>query len=423
LKRFRFRKRIPLIATLAGLLAAAALYVLGLAFLQSRLYAYYDFRDLVLPRLVDATIVFWLLYFCGAIGSFLNVVAWRMPRGEAIGGRSRCPRCQHTLRTRDNVPVLGWIALRGRCHHCHLPISRRYPLVEALVAISLTLVGVSQLYSLALPGQRAHGHTGPIWAPHVTPTVLAILTYHIVAVSTSWAMALIRVDGERLPRSLIVFAAVAVIVPMQLFPVLMVVPWQTDRPLGWDPRGLYFDAVMRIITALVTAAFVGRVLAKGLCPTADLKLDPLGRGTSRLVDLVAMLAIPSLLIGWQSMPGFVIAASLLTIALRPLIDWIPINEVPAKQSEERRRRGVLEYFAVTLPIVLVLHLMFWRFLWNAPFWPSDNSDRVVIIVAALAVLAIPLWLKNRPSADELPQQHGEAESDHGNHDGDDAPGA
>ncbi len=69
------------------------------------------------------------------VGSFLNVVAWRLPRGESLATPgSRCPACQHPLRPYDNVPLLSWLALRGRCRDCAVPISARYPLVEACSA-------------------------------------------------------------------------------------------------------------------------------------------------------------------------------------------------------------------------------------------------------------------------------------------------
>jgi leader peptidase (prepilin peptidase) / N-methyltransferase len=65
------------------------------------------------------------------VGSFLNVVAYRLPRGESlVHPRSRCPSCGTQLRAVDNIPVVSWLALRGRCHHCGAPVSVRYPLVE-----------------------------------------------------------------------------------------------------------------------------------------------------------------------------------------------------------------------------------------------------------------------------------------------------
>jgi leader peptidase (prepilin peptidase)/N-methyltransferase len=78
----------------------------------------------------------------GAIlGSFLNVVAYRLPRGESLSRpRSRCPRCETPIKPYDNVPVLSWLVLRGRCRTCLTPISPRYPLVEAGTALLCALV-------------------------------------------------------------------------------------------------------------------------------------------------------------------------------------------------------------------------------------------------------------------------------------------
>ena len=65
------------------------------------------------------------------IGSFLNVVIYRVPRGQSIvKPRSRCPACGTTLAAHDNIPVVSWLVLRGRCRTCRGPISVRYPLVE-----------------------------------------------------------------------------------------------------------------------------------------------------------------------------------------------------------------------------------------------------------------------------------------------------
>jgi len=69
------------------------------------------------------------------IGSFLNVVIWRVPRGESlVSPPSHCPGCERPVRPRDNIPVVSWLLLKGRCRDCDEPISARYPLVELLTA-------------------------------------------------------------------------------------------------------------------------------------------------------------------------------------------------------------------------------------------------------------------------------------------------
>jgi leader peptidase (prepilin peptidase)/N-methyltransferase len=70
-----------------------------------------------------------------AIGSFLNVVAWRLPRGESLSSPpSRCPSCETPIKPYDNIPVLSWLLLRGRCRKCGEHIAARYPVVEAATA-------------------------------------------------------------------------------------------------------------------------------------------------------------------------------------------------------------------------------------------------------------------------------------------------
>jgi leader peptidase (prepilin peptidase)/N-methyltransferase len=79
-----------------------------------------------------------VLAFVGGaiIGSFLNVVAYRLPRGESLSRpASRCPSCGTPIKPYDNVPVLSWLLLRGRCRQCHARISPRYPIVEAVTGL------------------------------------------------------------------------------------------------------------------------------------------------------------------------------------------------------------------------------------------------------------------------------------------------
>src|SRR4051794_6164710 len=80
--------------------------------------------------------------FLGALfGSFFNVVAYRLPRGESLSHpRSRCPGCETPIKPYDNVPIVSWLALRGKCRACGSRISARYPLVEAATALLCGLV-------------------------------------------------------------------------------------------------------------------------------------------------------------------------------------------------------------------------------------------------------------------------------------------
>ena len=95
---------------------------------------------------MEGLILVWTGLLGACVGSFTNVVAWRLPRQESVVfPGSHCPKCGHSIRWHDNLPVLGWLLLRGRCRDCDAAISRRYPAVEALECRPLDLgaVGVA----------------------------------------------------------------------------------------------------------------------------------------------------------------------------------------------------------------------------------------------------------------------------------------
>jgi leader peptidase (prepilin peptidase) / N-methyltransferase len=117
-----------------------------------------------------------------AIGSFLNVVIYRVPAGLSIvHPPSSCPRCGAEIRNRHNVPVLGWLVLRGRCYDCHAPISPRYPIVEAVTGA---------LYA-AVTARALHLHLGFALAAY-----LALATVGVV-------LAMVEIDHGWLPGRLV----------------------------------------------------------------------------------------------------------------------------------------------------------------------------------------------------------------------------
>jgi leader peptidase (prepilin peptidase)/N-methyltransferase len=129
-----------------------------------------------------------------AVGSFVNVVIYRVPRGQSVlRPRSRCPRCETALRPWHNVPVLSWVALRGKCARCKERIGLRYPLVELATAALFVAVTARLGATLALP---------------------AYLYLAAVAV----ALTMIDFDVRRLPNAIVlpsyVVAAVLLVPPV-----------------------------------------------------------------------------------------------------------------------------------------------------------------------------------------------------------------
>jgi len=113
------------------------------------------------------------------IGSFVNVVAHRVPAGvSVIAPPSACPRCGHEIRRRDNIPVVGWFLVRGRCRDCGEPVSVRYPLVEAITSVLFAATAAV---------------LGPVW---VLPAY-----WWFVAVTVT--LALTDLDVKRIPNRIL----------------------------------------------------------------------------------------------------------------------------------------------------------------------------------------------------------------------------
>jgi leader peptidase (prepilin peptidase)/N-methyltransferase len=134
------------------------------------------------------------------IGSFLNVVVWRVPRGESIvQPPSHCPRCNTQLNARDNVPVLSWLLLRGRCRHCGEPISARYPLVELTTGVLFAGFAVHFGWHAVLPAYLYLAAVGVALAlidfdHHRLPDALTLPSYPVALVLL--AVAAVAEDGH-----------------------------------------------------------------------------------------------------------------------------------------------------------------------------------------------------------------------------------
>lgn len=98
------------------------------------------------------TAAFVLLFLGLPLGSFFNVVAWRLPRGQKPWDppRSHCPSCNEQIAARDNIPVVSWLLLRGKCRNCGVSISWRYPVFEALTGLLFAACGLKFGFAIEL---------------------------------------------------------------------------------------------------------------------------------------------------------------------------------------------------------------------------------------------------------------------------------
>ena len=193
-------------------------------------------------------IVLFAAVFGGCVGSFLNVVVYRLPNGlSLISPPSHCPACKQPIRWFDNVPVFGWIMLGGRCRHCHCWIPIRYPLVEAFTA--------AMFAALAL----------------VEDPLTAGYPCHVVLLCTLLCAALIEIDGNRPPPGLFV--------PVLIVAIAEALIWPANRLNDWLGLAAGLVAVAAVLLLAVALSKLPRKNASTVpSPGTGLPLGLLGVG-------------------------------------------------------------------------------------------------------------------------------------------------
>jgi leader peptidase (prepilin peptidase) / N-methyltransferase len=215
----------------------------------------------------EALAVACFLAIGAVVGSFLNVVAHRVPRGESVVFEgSHCPACNAKIRARDNVPVLGWLLLRGRCRDCNAAIAPRYPLVEAACAAVVGLIVSVELLSgggnlpRSSPMVFGGGRRGiDVLLFHHDWRLFGICLFHCFLLVTLLAWALLAQDGHPVPRRwcrmAVVLAVVATLLWPTLLPVGLLQPMRsTGGQQGWQ------QSVAVAVAGLTTGWLVGRGL-------------------------------------------------------------------------------------------------------------------------------------------------------------------
>ena len=201
--------------------------------------------------LTDAVVTLLLLVIGGNLGSFLNVVVHRLPRGESVvHGGSHCPACGAAIRWYDNVPVLGWLQLGGRCRDCALPIAARYPLLEAAGALLIGGVAAVELLSggRTIPGDSFGG--GRSGADNLLlrpdPLLISIALLHAWLLFNLLLLCAVEADRQEVPgwwtRSLLLISVAVAAVWPALLPVGLWsgnTAWHTSGPA----RGLIIALV------------------------------------------------------------------------------------------------------------------------------------------------------------------------------------
>jgi len=298
----------------------------------------------------------WFLAIGCCVGSFLNVVVYRLPLGLPVGlPRSRCPKCQNAIEPRDNIPIIGWLRLRGRCRSCQLPISARYPLIEAAIGgLFLALLHRELLSGGAnLPVRDPNTYNGVVWILWYTKwDLVGIYLFHLLLLVVLWGAALIEHDGFPWPTGMVGFAAGVGLIMLACWPHLYLVS-------AWGTQASHWTSLVSGGIGAVTSGLIAGALTK--CFWKGPAPEPLSTDTSPAAlppadprnQLTLSASLAGLFLGWQT------GGALAVIAFLCL-------SLPGGIGHRMRRHAVACFAGLTTVMIFV-----WRPAYAA--WTSAGS--------------------------------------------------
>lgn len=399
---------------------------------------------------MSGVILMFFLTAGASIGSFLNVFIYRLPRRRALlWPPSGCPNCGYQIRGRDNIPILAWVGLRGRCRQCQVAISSRYPIIEVVVASVFVLFFYVELLSGGknLPVREPNLYNGVVWIVFYTKwDLLTIYFFHVSLLTLLLGWAMINWDRFRVPRLsasilLLIFSGLAIAFP-HLNPLTakeVIVPWFALP--SWLSASLWICSVGLVIgfasglllqcsfplLPLVPPAKLAKAVQSPTAPNSTTQLEataepdlatetdlaPELESTTEsitshdqahrsLADLYGSCAAQPnrwtdavwsmMLLGATLGPQAALAILLLTVLL-----GLPIRLAGCFVGSLKRIPITLTLFGAAL-----LHQLFWRQTQAIPLnWfpsPKMGYDQVFLIGGSVLVAAITLaWFRKHGS--------------------------
>ncbi len=328
-------------------------------------------------RVMEGMVAAWFFAFGSMVGSFINVVVWRMPRGvSVVSSGSACPWCTNKIQLKDNIPIFGWLKLGGRCRVCRLPISPRYPIVEAIFGFVFLLLFFVELQSACgnLPGGKRYVSTGILQVILSTKwDVILTYVFHMLLVVMLLIWSLMAYDKSRLPVKTIVFALLIGFGVSVGFPYV--------HPVIWNPGNQWFAElpwIERLATGFIGLAcgfFLGSILEVLLTESKGGKDTMRATSEGRGYPLTTSLMTIGLFLGWQASMWIVFFFGLLLFVF-----------VVTKQ---------MRLFSVSLPAngVLTLAALVFLCTWVFIQPEQDQSSIVKNLLAALPGIAL-VWIAN-----------------------------
>lgn len=268
-----------------------------------------------------------LAFACGAIvGSFINVVVHRLPRGESpVRGRSRCPACGKAIRPYDNVPVLGWILLRGRCRDCGAAISPRYPLVETAAGAVVAVVAAAELvgggrWLPALAAGAGRGVDRLLLAGDWMLLLSCMLHAGVLLAILAWCLLAGQGASRACPgAAAMIVAVVAVVVAVPPVGPVGLLPDGT----AWPTSPTWLGSLCSAITGVAAGTIAGRIIGGG-APRCCMQVLGAALGWQAVTVVTIVTAAVAAIARRLGRDASVVPAVLVPLAVAQIAFWGPI---------------------------------------------------------------------------------------------------
>jgi len=348
---------------------------------SSRVLEDMSFAEAVRLRTTETFFTVWFFALGATVGSYLNVIVYRIPRGESlVTKRSACPQCSSPIAGRDNVPVLGWIWLKGKCRSCQLPISIRYPTVEAVTGSLFLLLYFAELLSGGqnLPVRIPNHHAGVVWILFYTKwDLVGLFSYHCLLLVALLTWSLIRYDRNQVRWQSVLTTGGLAVIPLLIWPHLHLVHWG-------DPSIPYSQ---RTVTDALIGAGLGGIVGGILGVIVIWFSQRAGETVSAGRAYGEGLALTGIMLGWQAACSVLALSMLLRLVQLSLArnwGWSFLYKWP---------------WTGALFLAVVTQLLCWRLLVATliDWWPTRGIGIVPMIVwlGTIVSASVALWL--RPS--------------------------
>jgi len=262
-----------------------------------------------------------------AVGSYLNVIVYRVPRKIPLSfTRSACPRCGAPIHLSDNIPIISWCRLKGRCRACQAPISLRYPLVEIAVAAIFLILYFRELLSggANIPVRPQNLYNGVLWILFYTKwDLVGLYLLHCFMLTTILGWGLINADGFRVPRSSLVTTLLIAYLAILIWPNLVPVKLDLSSTLSLLDSDRS-QALVSSFCGTISGALLGFFLTWIVSQKWFTK-------SSQSNAITCAFTLCGAIYGWQAMPVvilFAFVSILLQRSITPYLKYPVLNSSP-----------------------------------------------------------------------------------------------